>query len=201
MACVAYCLPNEHDALEDALSAFPVKIDRTVFETDPVTRPALDELIIDLGATDVLLAPRLTSLGSTVQQAHVNITRFHVAGTTVWVLEQKIEFTDEKNCPATRALAAASLVAQAADRARLAGDLAAAGEAGIYSTGRPREVNETEMARLLAQGLRPSQVAKQLGCSRMTVWRYQQQLNADPQPGKHRPKREIKPTAGVAKKA
>ncbi|HEY5412588.1 MAG TPA: helix-turn-helix domain-containing protein [Caulobacteraceae bacterium] len=117
---------------------------------DKAFKPMLDAVGDFLGAGDQLLLPDVTHLGSSPSSAQAFVARLEARGAGVRMLD-----------PPT-----------ADGRIRLVGPLLPTSEAGIagpISGG--RTVDAGTVRALSAHGFGPTQIARRLGVSRMTVWR------------------------------
>jgi len=114
---------------------------------DKVFKPVLDAVCEFLGPGDYLVVPDVTHLGSSPSSAEILLDRLERRGARVRLIEpdEDIRFSSPRVTPWQEAPAAL--------------------------TARGRGVDPGAVRALSAHGFGPSQIARQLGVSRMTVWR------------------------------
>jgi DNA invertase Pin-like site-specific DNA recombinase len=119
-------------------------------EPDRIFKPVLDAVCGFLGPGDQLIVPDVTHLGSSPSAAEALMGRLTASGARVGMLdpadpEETIRTTSPRMTPWEDAPAAL--------------------------TARGRGVDRGAVLALSAHGFGPSQIARKLGVSRMTVWR------------------------------
>jgi DNA invertase Pin-like site-specific DNA recombinase len=119
-------------------------------EADRMFKPVLDAVCGFLGPGDQLMVPDVTHLGSSPSVAQVLMGRLRARGACVRLIdpaepEEDVRPTNPRTSPWDDPPAA--------------------------STARGRGVDPEAVLALSAHGFGPSQIARKLGVSRMTVWR------------------------------
>ncbi|MBX7482961.1 recombinase family protein [Qipengyuania qiaonensis] len=120
---------------------------------------------------DTLVVTRLDRLARSVIDLHKLVETLTAKGVGFRVLQQSGIDTTSSTGKLTLGILAAVAEFEADIRAERQRDgIAAAKAKGVYR-GRKPSVDPAEVKRLLAEGTRPVDVAKQLGCARSTVYR------------------------------
>jgi DNA invertase Pin-like site-specific DNA recombinase len=114
---------------------------------DKVFKPVLDAVCAFLGPGDELMVPDITHLGSSPSSAETLLSRLKARGARV----RLVELEQDTQIPSLR--------------------VTPWQEAPAALTARGRGVDPGAVRALSAHGFGPSQIARQLGVSRMTVWR------------------------------
>ena len=132
-----------------ALGCLTVRIE-AAHSPDRIFKPVLDAVCGFLGPGDQLMVPDLTHLGSSPSSAEALIRRLEARGARVRLLdpdesEERVQSTDPRTSPWD--------------------------DAPVALTARGRGVDPGAVLALSAHGFGPSQIARKLGVSRMTVWR------------------------------
>lgn len=128
---------------------------------------------------DTLVVTRLDRLARSVIDLHKLVETLTGKGVGFRVLQQSGIDTTTSTGKLTLGILAAVAEFEADIRAERQRDgIAAAKAKGVYK-GRKPSLDPAEIKRLLAEGTRPVDVAKQLGCARSTVYRLAEQDSKD----------------------
>ena len=143
-------------ALLRSMGAHVVRVEE-VIDQGGLLKPCLNTICDFLGQGDELLVPDLRHLGESVDAVLATVRRIEGRGATLRLLESEASTGDNKGRAIIRELT----------------QLGGAGEVAATVCGR-QEAEETDVRAILAlraHGFGPSQIARKLGVSRMTVWR------------------------------
>lgn len=134
-------------------------------------RKELETLIQFLRAGDVLVVTKLDRLARSTLDMLTLITDLGKRGVGVRSLaERDIDTTTAAGTLMLTVFAAVAQFERERIKERQAEGIAKAKEKGVYKGGKPR-IDRAEVARLKADGLNPTQIAKKLGINRVTVYR------------------------------
>ncbi len=117
---------------------------------DRVFKPVLDAVCDFLGPGDHLLVPDVTHLGTSPSSAEAFLNRLEARGARLRLLDPEALDEDLRPMPTVQAIRSGTLQVQAVGA---------------------RGVDAVAVRALSDHGFGPSQIARKLGVSRMTVWR------------------------------
>ena len=147
---------SEHVAHLRGMGAQVVRIDECI-DDGGLLKPSLNAICDFIGPGDELIIPDLRHLGETVDAVLHMVRRIEARGATLSLLEPEVSTSSAAGQAVIKALEQTGCAAEAwTSSATVRG---------------AREVDTRTILALRAHGFGPSQIAKKLGISRMTVWR------------------------------
>ncbi|WBY16619.1 recombinase family protein [Erythrobacteraceae bacterium WH01K] len=123
---------------------------------------------------DVLVVTRIDRLARSVKDLEGIVETLKAKGAGLQATEQSIDTTTPAGMAFFQMLGVFAQFETAIRRERQMEGIAKAKARGVYAN-RKRTIDRDKVKQLLAEGNTPSSVAKQLGISRMSIWRTQQE--------------------------
>lgn len=139
--------------------------------SDRSARPELQNLLDFLREGDTLVVTRIDRLARSMKDLQDIVHELKGRGVTLKATEQPIDTSTAAGKAFLDMLGVFAEFETNLRRERQAEGIEAAKKRGVYKGGKPRIDPETIKA-LLANGMKPSHVARQLGISRGTVYRF-----------------------------
>jgi DNA invertase Pin-like site-specific DNA recombinase len=139
--------------------------------SDRSARPELQNLLDFLREGDTLVVTRIDRLARSMKDLQDIVHELKGRGVTLKATEQPIDTSTAAGKAFLDMLGVFAEFETNLRRERQAEGIEAAKKRGVYKGGKPRIDPETIKA-LLADGMKPSHVARQLGISRGTVYRF-----------------------------
>jgi DNA invertase Pin-like site-specific DNA recombinase len=138
--------------------------------TTTADRHELDTLLEFLREGDVLMVTRIDRLARSVRDLEEIVERIRSKGADLKATEQSINTGSPEGLAFLQMLGVFAQFETAMRRERQLEGIAKAKAAGVY-TGRKATVPTDEVRRMAAAGIGPTQIAKQLGIGRASVYR------------------------------
>ena len=163
----------------EALEAVGVAVtfEEQVSGTRRAGRTELEKALSILGKGDALVVTRLDRLGRSLRDLANISAEIEEAGAHLVVTEQSVDTSTSAGRAFFGMLATFAQFETDVRRERQMEGIAKAKEKGIYK-GRPASINREGVARLLSDGIGPSEIARRLGISRTHVYRIRAELEA-----------------------
>ena len=134
-------------------------------------RQELETLLAFLRAGDVLMVTRIDRLARSMRDLQNIVHDLRERGVALKATEQPIDTGNAAGKCFLDMLGVFAEFETNLRRERQLEGIAKAKAKGVYAgKGRPRKIDREEVARLKAEGLNPTQIAKQLGINRTTVY-------------------------------
>lgn len=133
-------------------------------------RDALKDCLGFVREGDVLVITRIDRLARSVGDLEGIVATLKAKGVGLQATEQSIDTTTPAGMAFFQMLGVFAQFETAIRKERQREGIDKAKAAGVYK-GRKRAVDPKRVNELLGQGMKPGAVAKELGCSRMTVYR------------------------------
>ena len=133
-------------------------------------RPELRTLLEFIREGDVLVTTRLDRLARSAADLHQIVRELAAKGAGLRCLEQAIDTTTPSGKALLGMLGVFAEFERDIIRERQAEGIKAAKAKGIYN-GRPATIDAKQVAKLTAEGVSPTQIARHLGISRASVFR------------------------------
>lgn len=144
-------------------------------------RPALQDLIAFVREGDTVCVWSIDRLARSLKDLQDLIARFNAKGVTVEFISERLTFSADKDDPFARLqfqmMGAFAEFERALIRKRQREGIAKAKDKGVYKGRAPSIPREDVIARL-AQGVSPTQIARELGISRPSVYRIASEAKA-----------------------
>ena len=138
--------------------------------TSTTGRDELRVVLDFIAKGDELVVTRIDRLGRSIGDLQTILLELRAKGATLRATEQPIDTSTAAGKLFFDMLGAFAEFETCIRRERQAEGIAAAKKRGAYR-GRKPSVDRDEVRRLSSEGLKPGQIARELGCSRSTVWR------------------------------
>ena len=138
------------------MGAVVVRVEETI-DNGGLCKPQLSGICAFIGEGDELLVPELRQLGETAEAIREVVRRLDAKRAVLRVLEPEISTAEAAGRAFVEALAAVDRLCPI--------------DPEPPARARPSPVQAWDVHALRAQGFGPSQIARRLGVSRMTVWR------------------------------
>lgn len=137
-------------------------------------RPALREMITYIRVGDEVVVWSIDRLARDLRDLQALIAEITAKGAGITFLSEQLTFGPENDDPFAKLqlqmMAAFAEFERAIIRKRQADGIAKAKERGVY-TGGKRQIDRTRLLELREHGKGPSEIARELGVSRMSVYR------------------------------